>query len=526
MPALSYVNETPISYTEMGNRIEKIAGLLHAAGIRAGDKVALLGENSPSWGIAYLAILAKGAVTVPILPDFHANEIKTILEHSQTRLLFASKKLLDRNTSGILESDIPIVNLEDFSYSGTNKNIEEYPSYSCLNAPDTNWDENDLAAIIYTSGTTGNSKGVMLTHKNLAWTAKASLSIEKVVAGNRFLSILPMSHTYENTLGFLFPLFEGASVYYLKKPATPSLLLEAFAEVEPTHLLTVPLIIEKIYRKQVLPKFNKSFLTRKLFAFPPTRKLLNRLAGKKLMKVFGGHLKFFGIGGAKLDPTIETYLQEARFPYAIGYGLTETSPLLAGSVAGKTRWQSTGKTLQGVELRIADPDESGQGEIQANGPNVMKGYYKNEDATKAVFTSDGWFRTGDLGFIDSTGTLFIRGRIKNVILGTNGENIYPEEIEAILNSITGVEESLVINKQGRLVAMVHLNLQELENRLIRLNDRAVKVTNDTLDELLAEIQTFVNARVNRFSRLQMVVMQSSPFEKTPTNKIKRYLYGG
>jgi long-chain acyl-CoA synthetase len=352
------------------------------------------------------------------------------------------------------------------------------------------------------------------------------LTIEKVSHGHRFLSILPMSHTYENSIGFLLPLYTGATVFYLKKQMSPTVLLNALSVVKPTHLLTVPLIIEKIFKKQVLPKFNKSAITRSLFKFKPTRVLLNRLAGKKLMKTFGGELVFFGIGGAKLDGTIEKYLTEAKFPFAIGYGLTETSPLLAGSKTFQTAWQSTGKVMEGVELKIDNPDtETGEGEIIARGPNLMQGYYKNPKATAEVITSDGWFKTGDLGILDSEGNLFIRGRIKNLILSTNGENIYPEEIESIINSIEYIEESLVVKQKDKLIAYVNINLQDWENKLVKLNEKAIRVCNETTDELLGEIQTFVNQRVNKYSKIQLVILHAQPFEKTPTNKIKRYLYG-
>jgi long-chain acyl-CoA synthetase len=307
---------------------------------------------------------------------------------------------------------------------------------------------------------------------------------------------------------------------------SPSVLLDALGKVKPTHLLTVPLIIEKIYRKQVLPKFNKNSITRNLFKYRPTRILLNRLAGKKLMKTFGGELIFFGIGGAKLDGKIEKYLTEAKFPFAIGYGLTETAPLLAGSKPRQTPWQSTGKVLQGVDLKIDNPDPvTGEGEIIVKGPNLMLGYYKNPQATAEVITPDGWFKTGDLGYIDSAGNLHIKGRIKNLIIGTNGENIYPEEIESIINTIEYIEESLVVKQKDKLIAYVNINLQEFENKLIKLNEKAIKVCNDSIDEMLEEIQTFVNQRVNKYSRIQMVVLHTRPFEKTPTNKIKRYLYG-
>jgi len=367
----------------------------------------------------------------------------------------------------------------------------------------------------------------MLTHKNLAWMTKKCLTVQDVNEKARFLSILPMSHTYENTLGFLLPLYSGASVFYLRKHPTPAVLIEAMGLVKPTTILTVPLIIEKIYRRQILPKFKAHFITRLMFRFRPTRILLNRMAGKQLMKKFGGHIRFFGIGGAKLDPTIEKYLREARFPYAIGYGLTETSPMLAGSPPSETRYQSTGKAVEGVTLRLHDRNPvTGEGEIQAKGPNVMKGYYRNEELTSQVFTHDGWFKTGDLGYLDKDGTLYIRGRIKNIIVGTNGENIYPEEIEAILNGIEYVEESLVVQEQGKIVALISINLKDFEEKIVRLNEKAIKVANDSIDELLEETLKFVNQRVNRFSRIHMVRDQPVPFEKTPTNKIKRYLYGG
>jgi len=525
--ALAFVDEKGITYSELGIKIEKTVALLDILGITKGDKVALIGENMPNWGIAFLSIVSMGAVAVPVLPDFHANEVQNILNHSGSKLLFASRKQITR-LNNILTGETHVIitdnlNLQDSAVI-ENTNI---PVRITLQKMDEESSVSDLATIIYTSGTTGTSKGVMLTNKNLAWMAEQCLTIQHVAVGHRFLSILPMSHTYENSIGFLLPLYTGATVYYLKKPMSPSILLEALASVKPTHFLTVPLIIEKIYRKQVLPKFNKNGITRNLFRFAPTRKLLNRLAGKKLMKTFGGELIFFGIGGSKLDGRIEKYLTEAKFPFAIGYGLTETSPLLAGSSPFNTAWQSTGKVMQGVELKIDNPDPvTGEGEIITRGPNLMSGYYKNTKATSEVFTSDGWFKTGDLGYIDQKGNLYIKGRIKNLIIGTNGENIYPEEIESIINSIDYIEESLVVKQKDKLIAYVNINLHELENKLIKLNEKVVKVCNDSVDEFLEEIQTFVNNRVNKYSRIQMVILHTMPFEKTPTNKIKRYLYGG
>ena len=524
--ALCYVDESNgISYSTLGIKVSALAGRLSSMKISKGDKVAVIGESSPNWGISFLSVLCLGAVAVPVLPDFHVDEIMNILRHSGAKMAFVSEKQYKRLEKEFTNSGFPSIILEDFSASGMedSKTISNSMCYPCM---ESLVNEEDLATIIYTSGTTGTSKGVMLTHKNISWLVDQSLTIQDVNENDRFLSILPMAHTYENSLGFLLALHAGASIFYLKKQPTPTVLLEALQKVKPTTILTVPMIIEKIYRKQVLPKFQKKAITRMLFGFRPTRRVLNYLAGKKLKKVFGGNIRFFGIGGAKLDPEIELYLREARFPYAIGYGLTETSPMLAGCSPSGTKLQSTGKVLAGVTLKLDNVNpETGEGELLAKGPNVMQGYYKNPEATKAVFTEDGWFRTGDLVHIDDKGYIYIRGRIKNVILGTNGENIYPEEIEAILNSISGVEESLVVQNQGKIVAMVNMNLQELENKIIRLNEKLVEVKNEKIDEVLSEIQKFVNSKLNRFSQIQRTIFHAEPFEKTPTKKIKRYLYG-
>jgi long-chain acyl-CoA synthetase len=527
-PALSFVGEPGLSYSDLRTKIQSTAGLLRHLDLKKGDRAAVLSENMPNWGVAYLSIVCLGGVAVPVLPDFNESEVTTILVHSGTKIVFASEKHIARLSGLFSKLPIPIISLDTLTVSGDKENMNEkvYP-VDLLNGKENDIQEEDLASLIYTSGTTGSSKGVMLSHKNISWMVKASREIPSVVESDRFLSILPMSHTYENSLGFLLPLFAGASVYYLRKQPTPTVLLESFAIVKPTMILTVPLIIEKIYRKQVIPKMNAKLITRSLFKFPPTRVLLNRVAGKKLMKTFGGEVRFFGIGGAKLDPAIEKHLREAKFPYAIGYGLTETSPLLAGAAPFQSKWQATGPAVVGLELRIFEPNpETGEGEIQAKGPNVMQGYYKNPEQTKAVFTDDGWFKTGDLGYIDKDGIVFIRGRIKNVLLGTNGENIYPEEIEAILNGIEFIEESLVVQEEGKIGALISINLKDFENKLVKLNEKVLHVAHETIDDLLSEAQKFVNQRVNRFSKIHFIKFQADPFEKTPTNKIKRYLYSG
>jgi long-chain acyl-CoA synthetase len=297
------------------------------------------------------------------------------------------------------------------------------------------------------------------------------------------------------------------------------------AEVRPTLMLTVPLIIEKIYFNKILPAFRDKMILRLLYKIPFLRKKLNEAAGKKLLKTFGGELKFYGIGGAKINKTVEKFLREAKFPYAVGYGLTETAPLLAGANPQKSKFESTGPAIEDIELIINNPDKkTGEGEIWAKGPNVMKGYYKEPEMTQEVLTPDGWFKTGDLGTFDENNNLFIKGRLKNMIVGASGENIYPEEIESIINNFRFVVESLVVEQKGKLVALVHINMEELEKKYQILKQDMTRQVEDKVAEVLSELQEYVNSQVNKFSQIQKVVLQPVPFQKTATLKIKRFLY--
>jgi long-chain acyl-CoA synthetase len=485
----------------------------------------------PNWGVSFFAISIVGAVAVPILPDFHDNEIKTIIEHSEAKVMFVSSGLIGSLTTESQQLLDQIILIENFAVVPKNVKAKDLDALKSSLLSTVNEsvlvevEEEDLASIIYTSGTTGNSKGVMLTHKNLAWTTQQCYTLQEIKTSDRFISLLPLSHTLENTVGFLLPVKYGASIHYLRKPPVPSVLLPALEVVKPTIMLTVPLIIEKVFRSKIYPAFQKSPVTRFLYSLAPTRKVLNKIAAKKLYKTFGGELRFFGIGGAKLDPTVERFLYEGGFPYAIGYGLTETSPLLAGATPGKTKIGSTGIAMEGVHLRIANADPvTGEGEIQAKGENVMRGYYKAPEITSEVFTEDGWFKTGDRGCFDKNKMLHIKGRIKTMIVGASGENIYPEEKETKKNKMRFVLESLVIEKKGKLVAMIHLNMEEIESNFQHLKLEAQQYINDKSEEILKEIHKKVNEEVNKFSRIQQVVLQSDPFEKTPTKKIKRFLY--
>lgn len=521
--AMGFVGEEVITYRQLKEKTESVIRLLEDLSVRPGDTVALLSTSMPNWGVTYLAITGMGAVAVPILPDFTVGEISNILSHSGARALFVSGSLrskVEDFRSATLET---VILNDDYSIisggRGTSFNADLKPvgKYEVS--------EEDLAVIIYTSGTTGKSKGVMLTHRNICFTAQQVLGIQRVIESDVFLSILPLSHTYEQTLGLILPLFNGASIYYLRKAPTPSVLLPALEKVRPTTMLSVPLIMEKIYFSKVAPKFQSNKFMASLYGMAPFRRLFNRIAGKKIYAAFGGRLRFFGIGGAKLNPTVEQFLLDAGFPYAIGYGLTETAPLLAGTKVGYARLGSTGPAMDGVTLMIKDPDPvTGEGEVWAKGDNVMKGYYREPEMTAEVLTPDGWFRTGDLGVLDRHHYLSIKGRLKNMILGSSGENIYPEEIESVINDFGHVIESLVVQQKGKLVAMVHLNIEELQARYRQMKRDLTEHLEQTVEDYLEELRRYVNARVNRYSQLQLVVYQPEPFQKTATLKIKRFLY--
>ncbi len=517
--AFSMYDGEELTYAEVGRRIARVQEILCGAGLRAGDKVALLSSNMPNWGVCYYAVTAAGMIVVPILPDFSGEELDMIIEHSEARALLVSDRLftkLSRHTIERLNVVVRTKNLGVISQRVRGEGSMSVPS------PD------DLAVIIYTSGTTSKPKGVMLTHRALCAQVDMSAAIFPIGGGDVFLSVLPLSHTYECSIGMIYPFSMGARVVYLDRPPTASALMPALRAVRPTVMLIVPLIIEKIYRHQVLAKFHSNGFWRSLYRVGFTRRYLHRVAGKKLKKLFGGRLRFLGIGGAKLDRGAEQFLLEARVPYAIGYGLTETAPLLAGAAPAQVRLGSTGPAAPGVELRLdnVNPDTR-QGEIVARTPSVMLGYFKNPDATREAFTADGWFRTGDLGEFDKDGWLYIKGRLKNMIVGPGGENIYPEDIESVLNSHVCIADSIVTEHEGRLVALVHFNRDEIEAMIDDWREgweTRKEALEAKTEQLKKEIIEFVNSKVNRFSKISEVVEEKEEFVKTPTHKIKRFLY--
>jgi len=558
-PALSMVGGKAVYFRDLEPRTRRIAALLGLLGVKKGDRVALLSENRPEWGLAYFGVSRSGAIAVPIMVDFLPEQISAILEHSESKVLIVSKRLAGKVAS---EGERRILlSLEDFSVSGAPGGAARMTALVAPDAveraadyfvsPELGADE--LASIIYTSGTMGKPKGVMLTHRNLVFDAVAARKFIVLRRTDRLLSILPLAHAYEFTIGFLIPMIQGSAVYYLDRPPSATALLPALAAVRPTIMLSVPLVIEKIYHSSIKPALEKIGL----YKLPLFRLLLERIAGVKLNKTFGGKIRFFGIGGAPLSAEVGTFLHHARFLYSIGYGLTETAPLLTGNRPGKVKPRTTGWASTGVELRIGDPrPDTGEGELQARGPNVFPGYYKDPERTAEAFTPDGWFRTGDLAVMEASGRVTVRGRTKTMILGASGENIYPEEIEAVLNASPYVAESLVYGDERGLTALVHLKPEVLERFSARIKDeieeaevaaanlkaaaqhaahqaahRAAEKTGVNLGsaernlaQTLEMIKREANSRLAGFSRLAKVEHQAEPFEKTPKQSIKRFLY--
>ena len=510
-----------VTYAEVDKRVADVQDKLISAGLNAGDKVAILSSSMPNWGVCYFAVVTAGLVAVPILPDFSGEELDMIIEHSESKALLVSDKLFSKLSKKTVESFNIVIRTKNLAV--ISQRVKQRGRFA-VPKPD------DLAVIIYTSGTTSKPKGVMHSHANLSAQMPVCSGLFPIDENDVFLSVLPLSHTYECTIGLIYPFAHGATVSYLDRPPTASALIPALRSVRPTVMLIVPLIIEKIYRSQVKAKFTSNIFWRTICKSDIIRRYLHRVAGKKLMKVFGRRIRFLGIGGAKLDGEAEKFLLEARFPYAIGYGLTETAPLLAGAAPSQVRLGSTGPEAPTVTLRLdnINPDTK-QGEIVALTPSAMCGYYKNPEATAECYTEDGWFRTGDLGCFDEDGFLYIRGRLKNMIVGPSGENIYPEDIESVLNTHVFVQESVVTQQEGQLVALVHFDREALEAKYEELRE----TLNAKLDEWerwkeekKKEIKEYVNSKVNKFSRISEVVEKEEEFEKTPTKKIKRFLYGG
>jgi long-chain acyl-CoA synthetase len=543
-PAVGLVDGDMLTFSQFHQLVQDVTLLLQDRGVLPGDRVAILGENMPNWGVAYFAVTSMGAVAVPVLQEFHDTAVHHILRHSESVAMFASRRFMHKVEEGEFDDMHTVITLDDFSVApkdGLNQSFKEAMAQArsryeqakdrFMRFMDRKGDgsqagvqPDDLAAILYTSGTTGHSKGVMLTHRNIVFDAQSTANIVNIDETDRLVSVLPLAHTYECTLGLVIPILRGASVYYLAKPPTPRTLLPAMEKVKPTYLLIVPLVIEKIYKNRILPKLAGSGIGRNLMKIGAAKKKLQQVAGRKLMEAFGGNIKCIPIGGAFLAPEVELFLRNADIPYAIGYGMTETSPLVSGSTPETTKFRAAGYPVPGVEVIVDNPDpETEEGELLVKGPNVMQGYYKAPQVTEEVLTEDGYFRTGDLGYVDEDGYIFLRGRLKNVIIGPSGENIYPEEIEAVINECTFVQESLVYRQEGKLMARVFLDSEGIHEKYATRKMTETKAY-AKVQQVIEDIRKKVNGKVSTFSRLARIIEQGEPFEKTPTHKIKRFLY--
>ncbi len=521
-PFLYFVDEDPISYSEYEQRVELLRKFLIQSGLKKGDRVSILGPASPNWAISFMAVMTAGMVSVPIMEDFPIADIEHIISDSGSRACMIDPGIMKRYNMETL-ADLSLFSLKDFSklqdldmpYNKEDASIFlKDPSESDCE-PDEHFcyttSPEDIAELLYTSGTTGHSKAVLLTHNNLVTNLYEGTDLIDACFDENtiLLSLLPMAHSYGSTSAFLSIMYKGPRICFLKRKPTPEYLQKVLGSVKPTVLGGVPLIFEKIYQKKILPIINGNRFLKKSMIFPPFRKLFHYIAGRSILQFFGGKIKCIIIGGATFSKSVETFMKEGKIPYVLGYGLTETSPLLTFSSLKNARFGSVGHAVRNTGIRIVNKDSDNIGEIEVTGPQIMKGYYKKPEETAAVFSEDGWFQTGDRGFLDKDGYLYIKGRSKNVIVGNSGENIYPEVIETLLNSYPAIEESLVFMKDETLQALVYPGNYESDKNI-------------TAE--LEEIRRDINKRLPSASRLNILQLQEKEFIKTPTKKIKRAFY--
>ena len=525
-PCLCNFKGEEFTYGDFATNIAKLHLLYEKIGLKKGDKVALCAKNSARWGVAFFSVNTYEAVIVPILADFHPESVNSLVDHSESLVLFTDtdiwKKLditkMPTVKAVVSTADFRILYTADEKIQKANDELdtlfaEKYPNG--FTAADVNYptdNDKDLAIINYTSGTTSTPKGVMLRYEcvteNVAFGQKRLPSYP----GDTIVSMLPMAHMYGMMFELIYPICGGASVYYLGKTPTPALLLGAMAQIKPYLVITVPLVMEKIFKSKVAPVINKPVM-KVICKIPGLNQVIFKKIRTTLLNAFGGNVREIVMGGAALNPDVEKWFKRFKLPFTVGYGMTEAAPLLAYEDWWDFASKSCGKAVDSVEVRIDSEDPRKKvGEIQAKGNSIMSGYYKNEEATAAAFTEDGWMRTGDLGVIDAAGNIFIRGRSKNMILSANGQNIYPEEIEAVINNQDYVIESVVVDRGASLVALVYVD--------------GDKLTADglNLDEQMALMRTAVNAEMPAYSKISKVEVMDQPFEKTPKMSIKRFMY--
>lgn len=532
LPALTdYVEQNTMTFADVAKEIARFHILFKECQIRRGDKIALIGRDCANWCVVYMAAITYGAIIVPILPDFNPNDVHHIINHSESVFLFVSDRIWDTLEEEKIGEVRAVFSLTDFRclHQRDGENIQKllkeldsrftevYPNgFTRENIRYAELDNDKVLLLNYTSGTTGFSKGVMLTGNNLAGNVTYARTLDILFRGERELCFLPLAHAYSCAFNFLVPMAFGAHVFLLGKLPSPKILLKAFEEIKPNLILTVPLILEKIYKKMIAPQLNKRAM-KLAMNVPLLNDRIYAQINKKLTDAMGGRFREVIVGGAAMNQEVADFLYKIKFPYTIGYGMTECGPLISYDNHKEYIPTSCGQILKGImEVRIDSEDPYNKvGEIQVRGENVMKGYYKNEEATRNVFTDDGWLKTGDLGTIDVNNRIYIRGRSKTMILSSNGQNIYPEEIEAKLNNLPFVLESLIVEREGKLVGLVYPDYDMVDNTGIR---------HDDLPAIMEQNKKDLNKLLAPYEAITSIVLYPTEFEKTPKKSIKRYLY--
>lgn len=525
-PAFSDFQGSVTSYGEAAQLIRQIHCYFREAGVKRGDKIAILGRNSSNWAISFLAISGFGAISVPILPDFNPEDIQHILNHSESVLLFSADLLfekLDPEKFPAISRVISLTNFLPLFFTNPEEKARWERCFTAEHAGVSNpenfelgeYEDEDISIISYTSGTSGFTKGVMVPARSLLSNIIYAQDHMPLSAGHRIVSFLPMAHVFGLLFEFLFPVSVGCHVIFLTKPPTPQVIIKAFQEVKPHLILSVPLVIEKIYRKRILPTLEKP-VVKFLLKIPGIQLLLYKKVRASLVETFGGNFHEIVIGGAPLNHEVETFFRKIKFPFTIGYGMTECGPLISYKTWSDFRPSSAGKLVDRMEVRIDSKDQFNEvGEILVKGRNVMLGYFKNEEATNQSIDKEGWLHTGDLGVIDSDNFIYIKGRCKNMLLGPSGQNIYPEEMEAKLNNLPYILECVVTERDNKLVALVFPDPELVETE---------KPDENRMKEIMAANCKLANVELPKYAQLSEIILVKEEFEKTPKRNIKRYLY--
>jgi long-chain acyl-CoA synthetase len=526
--ALSNYKESGYSYKEIAEKILKLHIFFREIQLKEGDKIALVGRNSANWCVVYLATVTYGAVIVPILPDFKPDDFTNLINHSESRLLFVDEKIWEALEFSKMPEIKTVISVDDFShitsgeedskkvYSGLDERfLKEYPVLKPEDIKFSDISNDNLAVLSYTSGTTGFSKGVMISHNSLAANVRYAQNNMPLKPGDPVVSFLPLAHTYGCAFEFLFPFTYGCHITILSKTPSPQIVIQAFKEIKPRLILSVPLVIEKIYKKQLLPVISKPQM-KILLAIPGINKILYRKINEKLTETFGGRFMEIVIGGAAFNSEAEKFFRKIKFKFSVGYGMTECGPLISYASWDTTQLGASGRAVDTLEVTIDSPDPVNQvGEIILRGENVMLGYYKNEEATKEIIDENGWMHTGDLGVIDKEGNIYIKGRCKSMILGPSGKNIYPEEIESVINNQEYVIESVVISEDNKLIGLIYPDFEHVKKE---------NLTDEQLLQILDKIRKEVNNRLPDFMTVSKFRIHPEEFVKTPKRSIKRFLY--